>query len=107
MNEDVYFDAPEFHANRGRDVTPPFDPIGELVEWTEQVRALGRAKELFPQTEQVIDYQRRATYLVCADRDHALEVFHVLDCRAEQLDLLPERAGNRVHILYYDFSDSK
>lgn len=100
----MFFDCDEFHSGRGRDITPPPNPIGHLVAWTEQVRALERAKIIFADTDAVINYEEGICCLVCESTESAYQVYRFLSDCAEELGLLPELAENRVFIHYHDFN---
>jgi len=96
-------DAPEGIEVPGGDL----DLLGDLIAWTNDVRAIERASAVFPSLEAVIDdngysgpspdvlVDSGRCWLLCGSRRNAVLVFHYLEEHAEKLDLLPDLEENK------------
>ena len=94
------------------------NPFCDLINWTEQVRALQRAHALFPDLEAIVDdgdYFGPAPdriapptgwcWLLCGSQDKAQRVSDLLEDHAEELNLVPhlKKSMAIVYICYYKF----
>jgi hypothetical protein len=87
----------------GRDVTPRADPVGDLVAWSDAVRAAEMAAALLSDVEVVGNERRGALALVCKDTAAARDAYDLLEDRADELHLVAERPTTRwlVYVHYH------
>jgi hypothetical protein len=98
-------------ASQGIEVpSDDLDPLGELVSWTNEVRALERASAAFPDLEAVVDDNGYfgpslgaltiygGCWLLCGTRANAVQVFGFLAEYADELDLIPDLDEGRALI---------
>ncbi len=81
--------------DRGVDVTPPSDPVGDLVDWTEAVRAAERAASAMADVDVVGNEARGTLALVCKDAAVASDVYRFLEDHADELHLVAEKPKSR------------
>jgi hypothetical protein len=80
---------------RGVDVTPPPDPVGDLVDWTEAVRAAERAASALADVDVVGNEARGTLALVCKDAAVASDAYRFLEDHADELHLVAEKPKSR------------
>ena len=84
-------------AGRGHgvDVTPAPDPVGDLVDWSEAVRAAERAASALADVEVVGNEAHGALALVCRDAAAANDAYRFLEDHADELHLVAEKPKSR------------
>ena len=62
-------------ADNSNDVTLPPDPIGDLVQWTREVKLLELIHNLVPDAISVVNEREKSCALACSSQARCAEVF--------------------------------
>ena len=87
--------TPQQQEGQGMDVTPKPDALGDLIAWSDAVRAAERAASMLSDAEVVGNEKLGTLAIVCRDAAAARDAYDLLEERANELHLVAEKPTTR------------